>query len=347
MFFDEAVQKEAAELMLHFFSGLTVAEQTRLLIDWESGKNRIAISMKLKTDAFGVLPLKLAGLGHYKTSVARRCAAACLAQFQRVPAAQRVHMHHLTREIMMAGSEEGDMILQCVSVVVTILFSARGVSSLARVSCRSRSRKLRLRCLQPLLQLKRPAPSKIQSCWFRAVVRSLLCDFRPGTIRNELVAFVRGADMAGLPHLRILSDAFLFLPNVEIGIERLHSYVSQRLKIVHNSSPAYVSTVLRKAEIIRTHTEHTAELLASLELVPDRRQAVAHLGLQNHPCFFPYRDWHNDGKLDACVPHGLVNKVAWGLGRELTVSVSVQFSSQSVCQLLFLRQARPQCTQQL
>ena len=122
--------------MLQCFSGLTAAGQTRLLIDWESGKNIISISMKLKTDAFGVLPLKLAGLGHYKTSVARRCAAACLAQFQRVPAAQRTHMHHLTKEIMMAGSQEGDMILQCFLfrrfnlIRGFVFFGAGGVSSL-------------------------------------------------------------------------------------------------------------------------------------------------------------------------------------------------------------------------
>ncbi len=132
------------------------------------------------------------------------------------------------------------------------------------------------------------------------------------------MAFVRGAEMEKLPNLRVLADSFLFLPSVEISIERLHSYVSQRLKIVHSHSPSYISVTLRKSEIVSTHSANTSELISCTEVVPGKRQAVEQLSLHNHPCFESYRR----GKtLDAGVPHSLVNKVCLGSWKRATNSV--------------------------
>ncbi len=40
----------------------------------------------------------------------------------------------------------------------------------------------------------------------------------------------------------------------------MHAFVSQRLRIAHHHSPAYVSITLRKGEILEAHSLHNAEL---------------------------------------------------------------------------------------
>ncbi len=106
-FFKEVVDREGAELMIQHFAGLTEAQKSSLLVDWESGKSRIALQMKLKTDAFATLPLKLAGIGHYNVREARKCAAICVAQFQQATSAQRASMHYVTNEILGQGCRLG------------------------------------------------------------------------------------------------------------------------------------------------------------------------------------------------------------------------------------------------
>ena len=97
-FFDEVTQKELAAFVMEHASGpgLTEHQRTSLTIDWESGKCRIALSMKLKLDAFQVLPLRLAGIGHCDERIARISAAACVAQYQRATEVQRRGMHWIT-----------------------------------------------------------------------------------------------------------------------------------------------------------------------------------------------------------------------------------------------------------
>ena len=110
----------------------------------------------------------------------------------------------------------------------------------------------------------------------------------------------------------------LFLPNCEIGIERLHAYVGQRLRIAHNHSPAFVSLNLRRDEILSFHSSHHDDLVRCAELVSDRRSAVSNLGLTLHPSFHSFLT--SDNTLDHSLPHGLVNSVA---GRESSMSLSL------------------------
>ncbi len=89
--------------------------------------------------------------------------------------------------------------------------------------------------------------------------------------------------MEQLPDFERLGSAMMFVPNIEVSIERLHAFVSQRVRIAHHHAPAYISIQLRKHEITRAHEEYVSSLLDCLEQVPSRRHAVMELGLVGHP----------------------------------------------------------------
>lgn len=98
-------------------------------------------------------------------------------------------------------------------------------------------------CLAQWAQL--PADSRPRA---HPLSRMLLSADHENGLRRHVVAFARGA--AAEPRLQQILDSFLFIPNVEIGVERLHAYISQRLRIAHHHSPAYVSCIARKNEIL-------------------------------------------------------------------------------------------------
>ena len=143
-----------------------------------------------------------------------------------------------------------------------------------------------------------------------------LCSPEGSALRRQVILFLRGECLANLPELQYYAHCFLFLPNCEVSIERAHSYVSQRIRIVHAPSPSYISVTLRKSEIISAHAEDSDGLVKCLEAVRDRRKVIYELGLVNHPEFDDFRS--DDGKLDTNISQQCVNKVFCGLkSREL------------------------------
>jgi hypothetical protein len=229
------------EHLLHHCAGLTDAQRASLVADFELGKQTITLQLRLKLAPWKVLPLRLLGLGHHKPHDARRCAMACLAQYHRVPAERRPHLHNISRVLL---ARQGN-----------------------------------------------------------------------GGLREDIVSFVRGTDMAALPRLRIYADGFLFIPNIEIGIERLHAYVSQRIKIAHHHSPAYVSVTLRKHEILDCHARLGPDFCEACGVIQNKLGVIRELGLEYHPSFADFR--LADGArrsghiLDHTVPFGLINKVVY------------------------------------
>lgn len=121
---------------------------------------------------------------------------------------------------------------------------------------------------------------------------------------------MRGADLTTLPDLLVACDALMFLPNLEVAVERLHAFVSQRLRIAHHHSPAYVSVTLRRAKKLKAHSGNLDSLVNCVETVSNRRQAILELGLAGHPEFSDYLT--TDGKIDFSIPHFVVNKVHSG-----------------------------------
>ncbi len=127
-----------------------------------------------------------------------------------------------------------------------------------------------------------------------------------GALRRQVVAFIWGSDLAALPELKYYADAFMFLPHLEINVERLHAQIAQRIAITHNHAPSYISIQVRKNEIMRSHAADCDVLAECCELAPDRRKAVHELGLINHPAFAEYR---HGAALHCTVPHSCVNQV--------------------------------------
>jgi hypothetical protein len=72
-------------------------------MDMEAGKQRIALQLRLKTDAWRTLPLRLISLGHFDELKARQGLAACVAQYQQTPPERRSHMHQLTTSLLGPG----------------------------------------------------------------------------------------------------------------------------------------------------------------------------------------------------------------------------------------------------
>jgi hypothetical protein len=130
-----------------------------------------------------------------------------------------------------------------------------------------------------------------------------------GNFRHQLILFVRGAPLDSLRDLQWLTNAMLFIPNVEIGIERQHAVVSQRIKIAHHHSAAFVSLALRRQELMDEHSTNFTDLAECADRVSDRRRAVEQLGLMHHPSLSPYLRADETG-LDHSVPHSLVNQVS-------------------------------------
>jgi hypothetical protein len=61
------------------------------------------VQLRIKTDAWGKLPLKIIAISHPDVAKARRAAAVVLAQYQLCTAAHRASMHDLTRELLAPG----------------------------------------------------------------------------------------------------------------------------------------------------------------------------------------------------------------------------------------------------
>ena len=109
-----------------------------------------------------------------------------------------------------------------------------------------------------------------------------------GPLRQQLIAFARGVDLSRLPLLQRTANSFMFISNLEASVERLHAYVNQRVKIAHHHSPAYVSTTLRKPELLGVHAQQAAVLSEYCSKVHNPVRVVDTLGLQFHPSFSPH-----------------------------------------------------------
>ena len=127
-----------------------------------------------------------------------------------------------------------------------------------------------------------------------------------GPLRRQVIQFITGTDLSELPELQYYANGFMFMPNLEVNVERLHAQIAQRTAITHNVSPAYISTQVRKNEILEAHSSDTDALVRCCEMAPDRRLAVRELGLVNHPSFVQYR---TGDSLDSSVPQSSVNAV--------------------------------------
>ena len=232
--FAEVAELEAGELVLRHCTQLTANERATVLADFEIGKNVILLHMQVKMSPWTVLPLKLCGMSHHDSDIARRCMVICLAQWERASAQQKQRMH--------------------------------------------------------------------------ALCHTMLSRAHP--LRRQVIRFIQGVPLEQLPALTPYVNALGFIPNIEIGVERLHAFVSQRVKTSHHHSPAYVSILLRRDELIRTHATECNEFAKACSLVPNHVAVVEQLNLQNHPSFAGH---YGNGRrvLENTVPFSLVNKVVY------------------------------------
>ena len=138
----------------------------------------------------------------------------------------------------------------------------------------------------------------------------------PVPFERKWLLLPEGVALSQLHTLKRYANAFMFVPNIEVRVERLHASTSQRLEIVHHHLPAYVSITLRKHEIINCHVAHGEDLSNSCAEVYKKLAVVDRLGLQFHPCFAPHRRDGNADRpqkhiLDHSVPFSLVGKVVY------------------------------------
>lgn len=126
---------EVATFLFRHCHGLTDQQKSDLMLDFEAGKQRMRVQLRIKTDAWGKLPLKIIAISHPDVAKARRAAAAVLAQYQLCTAAHRASMHDLTRELLAPGV--GVTILSrhyhsqpftCVRAIPSALLSALSVA---------------------------------------------------------------------------------------------------------------------------------------------------------------------------------------------------------------------------
>ncbi|CAK0822998.1 unnamed protein product, partial [Prorocentrum cordatum] len=71
-FLEDTFCAEVGQFVVEHCAGLAEPDKATLLMDFESGKRRIALQLRIKTDAWRCLPLRLVGLGHHDPTIARR-----------------------------------------------------------------------------------------------------------------------------------------------------------------------------------------------------------------------------------------------------------------------------------
>jgi hypothetical protein len=103
-FLSSTFKLESAQFALEHCHGLSERERANVMLDMESGKQRIALQLRIKTDSWSYLPLRLASLGHFDQIKARQGMAACLAQFQQASRDRREHMHRITTTLLGPGA---------------------------------------------------------------------------------------------------------------------------------------------------------------------------------------------------------------------------------------------------
>ena len=106
--------------------------------------------------------------------------------------------------------------------------------------------------------------------------------------RRQLVLLLRGVAPGLLEDVSLFIAKARMAMNVEVSVERLHVCLSQRIKIAHRLRPYYVSTVLRKPEIIDVHTKHPESYTTCCEHANTRVKIIDRLGLAYHPLFEQY-----------------------------------------------------------
>ena len=132
--------------------------------------------------------------------------------------------------------------------------------------------------------------------------------------RRQLVLFLRGVASDLLEDVALFIAKARMAMNVEVSVERLHAFLSQRIKIAHHHSPYYVSTVLRKPEIIDVHTKHPESYTTCCEHANTRVKIIDRLGLAYHPLFEQYTrpvPAPHLSPVESSVPYSVVGQVVY------------------------------------
>ena len=71
-----------------------------------------------------------------------------------------------------------------------------------------------------------------------------------GVLREQIVAFVQGTHSFNeLPELRRYRDIAVFVPVIEVSVERIHAVLHKGIRLAPRHGPSFVSVAVRRAEI--------------------------------------------------------------------------------------------------
>ena len=106
------------------------------------------------------------------------------------------------------------------------------------------------------------------------------------TVRRQVIQFLRGDDIEGLPELLEIRRQAMFVSNLEQSIERRHAELHKAIRLSTHHSEAYASLGLRRDEVIELMREKPNEAIRLAVLIDEvgtMRDALHTLGLQHHP----------------------------------------------------------------